>query len=53
MTKNLFRIGAIFALTFMASQMVLSAEEEHGLVGTWDVKCHSHELPRRSRPDRS
>lgn len=37
MSKKLFRIGAIFALAFTASQMMLSAEEEHSLVGTWDV----------------
>jgi hypothetical protein len=45
MTKSLFRIGAIFALTFMATQMTLSAEEDHRLTGTWDVTvtvtdCH-------------
>ncbi len=47
MTKNLFRIGAIFALTFTASQMTLSAQDDHSLVGTWDVTvtvtdCHGN-----------
>ena len=37
MTKSLLRISAIFALTFTASQMTLSAQDEHSLVGTWDV----------------
>ncbi len=47
MTKNLLRVGAIFALTFTASQMTLSAQDHHGLVGTWDVSvtvtdCHGN-----------
>ncbi len=47
MTESLLRIGAMFALTFTASQMTLSAQEEHSLVGTWDVHvtvtdCHGN-----------
>ena len=37
MTKSLLRISALVALTFTASQMTLLAQDEHSLVGTWDV----------------
>ena len=37
MTKNIFRIGAIVALAFTASQTILPAQDRSGIVGVWDV----------------